>query len=599
MSDIANRIAALSVEKRDLLMRQVQERRNTASATFEQYDVAILGGGMAGLTLALQLKKERPATRILVVEKQKHPVPEATHKVGESTVEIGSGYLRDVLGLEEHLKTQQLRKFGLRMFFSADDNQDIARRVEVGPSAPPSLHTYQIDRGRLENMLGSTIQQQGITFLDACKVKQISLQQNYHSLQLQEQDRAFGIVARWVVDASGRSSLLKRRLGLVKDVAHNANAAWFRVGQTIDVNAWSNNAEWHARITDGDRSLSTNHLVGPGYWIWLIRLASGSTSVGIVTDPAIHPFEDINRFDRALAWLHIHEPQCANVIEQYRADVQDFLVMKNYAYSCRQVFSSERWCLTGESGVFTDPLYSPGADFIAIGNDLICDLISRDLNGEDIQARAAIHDQVFLSFADIWFGIYEQQYALLGNVQVMAAKIIWDVAAYWGIFGLLYFHDQFRRLGYNPELTAHLSRFSLLSIRVQAFFREWNALEQPAVTDTFVDYYTALAFMIELHAGMVTRLPAAELQAQFAANIQFFERLAGQMVSEVIEECAKHPDDAAMQRQVQFWQTDPFLANLLSLYQQGATSNPIDSNWINLAHKNKQAVEPNTRLVKS
>ncbi len=53
--------------------------------------------------------------------------PEAAHKVGESTVEIAAHYLRDILGLEEHLHTQHVRKFGLRMFFSFDGNQDITR----------------------------------------------------------------------------------------------------------------------------------------------------------------------------------------------------------------------------------------------------------------------------------------------------------------------------------------------------------------------------------------------------------------------------------------------------------------------------------------
>src|SRR5450432_802184 len=91
----------------------------------DHYDVAILGGGMAGLTLALQLKKARPTIKILVIEKQKHPVPETAHKVGESTVEIAAYYLRDVLELQEHLQGQQLRKFGLRMFFSYDGNHDI------------------------------------------------------------------------------------------------------------------------------------------------------------------------------------------------------------------------------------------------------------------------------------------------------------------------------------------------------------------------------------------------------------------------------------------------------------------------------------------
>src|SRR5213076_1808833 len=138
--------------------QQIQEQRaTTVQAPSDQYDVAILGGGIAGLTLALQLKKLRPAIRILVAEKQKHPVPEAAHKVGESTVEIAAHYLRDVLGLGEHLKTQQIRKFGLRMFFSAEGNQDITHRVELGSTVFPPLSTYQLDRGRLENMLGNLV----------------------------------------------------------------------------------------------------------------------------------------------------------------------------------------------------------------------------------------------------------------------------------------------------------------------------------------------------------------------------------------------------------------------------------------------------------
>src|SRR2546430_17313351 len=98
--------------------QQIQEQRaTTVQAPSDQYDVAILGGGIAGLTLALQLKKLRPAIRILVAEKQKHPVPEAAHKAGGSTVEIAAHYLRDVLRLGEHLKKHALPKIGLPFFF--------------------------------------------------------------------------------------------------------------------------------------------------------------------------------------------------------------------------------------------------------------------------------------------------------------------------------------------------------------------------------------------------------------------------------------------------------------------------------------------------
>ena len=64
------------------------------------YDVIIPGGGLAGLTLSIQLKRAMPHIKILVLERRKSEATIAAHKVGESTVELGSHYLRNVLGLK-------------------------------------------------------------------------------------------------------------------------------------------------------------------------------------------------------------------------------------------------------------------------------------------------------------------------------------------------------------------------------------------------------------------------------------------------------------------------------------------------------------------
>ncbi|MFI6279793.1 NAD(P)/FAD-dependent oxidoreductase [Streptomyces sp. NPDC050988] len=256
-----------------------------------------------------------------MIERHKHPVPEAAHKVGESTVEIGGRYLRNVLGLEDHLERHQHKKFGIRMFFSDDSNDDITRRAEIGHSAfpPHKVISYQLDRGRLD----------------------------HHRLSLVCDDGAERrIAARWVVDATGRSSTIKRQLGLVKKVEHRANAAWFRIGRPIDIDEWSDDPGWHDRIDDqvpySERELSTNHLMGPGYWVWLLRLASDAISIGIVADADMHPFSTMNRFEKAMDWLRENEPECARVVERHRDKLQDFRVMKNYSYGCEQAVSSDR-----------------------------------------------------------------------------------------------------------------------------------------------------------------------------------------------------------------------------------------------------------------
>ena len=94
------------------------------------HEVLIVGGGLAGLSLALQLRRRFADLSVLVLERRAHPVPVAAHKVGESTVEIGAHYFDVVLGLREHLQQCQLKKFGFRFFFS-EARRDIDGVLEL------------------------------------------------------------------------------------------------------------------------------------------------------------------------------------------------------------------------------------------------------------------------------------------------------------------------------------------------------------------------------------------------------------------------------------------------------------------------------------
>ncbi|GAB3432892.1 NAD(P)/FAD-dependent oxidoreductase [Flindersiella endophytica] len=556
----------------------------------EAFDVAIMGGGAAGLTLALQLSKARPGTSIVVVERNTR-APEAAHKVGESTVDIGAHYMRDVLGIEPHMTGRQLDKFGLRFFFSHGDNRDITRRFEVGHAErPPDVGaTYQIDRGRFENFLTDELAGVGVDVWTGHKVRQVDLggigePSSLHVTSPAGEERQ--IQAQWVVDATGRSSILKRQLGLVRPNGHNVNAVWFRIDHPIDIDEWSDDSAWHDRILNGRRYLSTNHLMGEGYWVWLIPLASNSISVGIVADAHLHRFDSLNRFERAMAWLEEHEPQCAEAVERHRDKLMDFRVLRNYSYGCAQVYSEQGWCLTGEAGIFLDPLYSPGFDVISMSNGLITDLVTRSLDGEDIGERVAIHNNVFFLVTDGWLPIYEGQYPIMGNARVMSAKIIWDTGVYWAVPALLYYHDQFVRLADRPRVVKQLARMSALTESVQRFFREWYGVEASSPADDFLTYYDS-GFMSRLHKGMAGPLSDDDLDDQLAANLDLLERLAGQMVASVIAEYTDGAADEAGRRQAGYWRADAALQRLVEVYHDSQGLGSEDATWFTVGSRTR------------
>ena len=486
-----------------------------------------MGGGLAGLTLARQLDIEAPHIRVLVAEKRRHPVREAAFKVGESSVEIGAHYFQSVLGLDRHLRTCQLDKLGLRYFFSHGGNRDISRRVEVGPPSFPSVPSFQLDRGRLENHLLADLKRRGVETIDDCTVTDVAIEPLNHAVTIAPRGGPLRTVrTRWLVDASGRSGILRRQLNLTRLADHGANACWFRVPARVRVDDWSDDPAWKARVPCGQRWLSTNHLMGRGYWVWLIPLGSGSTSIGVVADGELHPYSRINRFERALDWLREFEPQCAEVVERHQDSLEDFLALKHYAHACDRVVSPDGWSLVGEAGVFTDPFYSPGSDFIAIGNDLAADLVIRTARGEDVRERAAAFNTNYLRLFEAFLRLYSHQYPLMGNAQVMTAKASWDNGAYWGISALLYFQRRYTSIDFMRSIEPMMRRFFLLHARMQQLFHAWDLSDDGQYADAAANV-VSVGFLRHLQASLAApRMADGDLRARLQENFALLESFA-------------------------------------------------------------------------
>lgn len=506
-------------------------------------DVLILGGGLAGLTLAIQLRRELPDLKVRVLERRRHPVPEAAFKVGESLVEIGAHYFDTVLGLKQHLDEHQISKFGFRFFFS-DGRDDLDCVTEVGVSRVLPTPTYQIDRGIFENYLGKHAAQLGVEFVDDAVVRKIvpGTDGADHSVVYTDNGAEHLAGARWLIDACGRAAMLKRQFKLAEDNAHDANAVWFRIGARLKIDEWSDDAAWQARCTPRERWRSTNHLCGAGYWAWMIPLASGSHSIGIVADAQMHPLNTINSFDKAMSWFACHQPRLYRELDGRRDQLQDFAFLRNFSYDCKQVFSPDRWALTGEAGLFLDPFYSPGTDFIAIGNTYIVDLIGRDSRGEPFDRAARIYQQLYFSFYRNTLALYERQYPMFGHAELMALKVIWDYTYYWGVLCQFFFQQRLTDVAMFTRLSDALQACQILNGEIQLLLRR-AAVDAPSSNAAQMIDQARLPWFVELNRGLNDKLDDEAFARRIHDNTLMLQALAAEILAQVSMSCAVSLDD--------------------------------------------------------
>ena len=404
------------------------------------YDVVILGGGIAGGLLCRHLRLAHPELKVLVLEQAQ----EITNfKVGESTVEVAAHYMVRRLDLGPYLYQHQLPKNGLRFFFDDEAKSlPLLRMSEIGADHFPYHPSFQLERAALERDLARMNVESGADVELGAKVTSLAVGKGgaRHEVTFEKNGETRTVSGRWLADATGRRHLLPRTIGqrVEKETRLPTAAAWGRYRGVKGLDAPRDDA-WRARVRFTSRHLSTNHLMYDGYWIWFIPLAGDLMSVGVVYDKErlgeLRGEDALPRTQEAFeAFLREHRA-ARDLMEG--AVVEDFQAYAHLPYTTSHFFDAEdRWFLTGEAGAFTDPFYSPGSDFIATANELGVALLEADLRGEapaDQKKRADAYDAFYKLKYETTLRLYAKLYPTFGSYEIFRLKFLLDFNNYYNL----------------------------------------------------------------------------------------------------------------------------------------------------------------------
>jgi hypothetical protein len=242
-----------------------------------------------------------------------------------------------------------------------------------------------------------------------------------------------------------------------------------------------------------------------------------------------------------MVWLREHQPRLWDdlhaKVEGHPEKLQDFAFFKRFSHDCEQVFSAQRWALAGEAGRFLDPFYSPGSDFIAIGNTYITELVARDRAGLSLAGHTQIYEQIFKSFYDSTLTLYVDQYALFGDPEVLPVKIIWDYTYYWSVLAPMFFQGRLTDLASLAHLRDELANCQKMNQAVQDFLRAWGLVSARRNPAQMLDQ-ASVPWFVELNRSLEDVLDDTAFRAQLRAAARRLRALA----TEIVERgCSEYP----------------------------------------------------------
>ena len=277
-----------------------------------------------------------------LLERERHP----RFHIGESLLPMNLPILKR-LGVLDQVDRIGIKKPG------ADFNSDL----EVGGHhqfhfsfALDKNHryAYEVRRSEFDNLLLRNSAAKGTQVLEEVRVTDIDVPPGGDPIA-HAVDAAGNLVVwrcRFLVDASGRDTLLSRHFNLRQRNPHHASAAVF--GHFANVER-----------REGPYAGNISVYWFEHGWFWMIPLKDGSMSVGAVCRPAYLKQRKSSPQEFLLQTLALGHPEMRHRMRNATLIDNVARATGNYSYQSTSM-RGERYILVGDAFAFVDPVFSSG-----------------------------------------------------------------------------------------------------------------------------------------------------------------------------------------------------------------------------------------------
>jgi flavin-dependent dehydrogenase len=363
-------------------------------ADHRECDVVVIGGGPAGSTISSLLA--RSGKRTVVLEKERFP----RFHIGESLLPLNLP-LFDRLGVADDVHRIGVYKPGAELI---SDEHNAATTFRFADNPGLSIgHSYQVRRSEFDKVLLDNSRRIGVEVIEGARVTEVDLNGGREArVTATGNHRTTTWSARFVVDASGRDTLLADRLGLKRINKRNNTAAVF--GHFGNV----------PRRPGDKAGMITVHLFEHG-WFWMIPLPEDVMSVGVVGTQAFFKSRK-GSLDVLFANAVAATPSLAAHMTNAKP-LGPLTACADYSYDSRSYVGDDH-ILVGDAAAFIDPLFSSGVMMAMSSAAIGATVVEGLLDGQQPRERLArdYERKIRISLGSLSWLIYRINSPLLRDI---------------------------------------------------------------------------------------------------------------------------------------------------------------------------------------